>query len=345
MTDRRREVTIGIPVFQAADYILATMQSALAQTFTDMEILIVDDCGNDGSMDVVERLQREHPRGGDIRIVRNEKNCGVGKSRNRIIDEASGTYLYFMDSDDVIDPDTIQLLYDAMVENQAEVVYGSYEKIDNVKFTPTKQFVYPDMQLLQPDSLASYAFGNYGSFQVSVCNCLLLTSFLRENGLRFLDAMFWEDMAFTFDMVTKVERAVLLPRVTYHYLCRPNSLSNYQDRSVLDREEILKNTSTVDYLKWKCYRLKDKPYAADFCYNLQMNSFYIVCHVLKYRQRIEPPINNRELRQIMYHPMLFRDLMHLRHKRLPNIVLWFIAHLPMPLFMPVVALMRKIKKV
>ena len=157
--------------------------------------------------------------------------------------------------------------------------------------------------------------------------------------------MFWEDMAFTYDMVTLVRKAVLLPHITYHYLCRPHSLSNYQDRDELHREEILKNASTVDYLKWKCYRLRDKSYAGDFCYNLQMNSFYIVCHVLKHRQRILPPILNRELRQIMRHPMLFRNLMSLKRKRLQNIMLWLIAHLPTLFFMPVVKMMGRVKKV
>lgn len=341
----RYEVTIGIPVYRAVDYIEATMQSALSQTYADIEFLIVDDCGGDGSMAVVELLKREHPRGGDIRILRNSKNLGVGKSRNRLLDEAQGRYLYFLDSDDTIEPDTIELLYDAMKENGAEVVYGSYEKIDNVKFRPKQTFQYPFLCLLHKDELAGYAFSHYGSFQCSVCNCLFRLDFLQQMNLRFLDAMFWEDMAFTYDMVTQVSRAVLLPQITYHYVCRPHSLSNYQDRTVLQRDEILNNASTIDYLKLKCYSLRDKSYAADFCYSLQMNSFYIVCHVLKHRQRISPPILNRELRQIMRHPMPFRNLMNLNRKWLQNMTIWLVARLPTPLFMPIVVTMGKIKKV
>ena len=60
------EVTIGIPVFQAVDYIEATLLSALRQTYGSIEILIVDDRGTDGTIEIVERLQREHPRGGNI---------------------------------------------------------------------------------------------------------------------------------------------------------------------------------------------------------------------------------------------------------------------------------------
>lgn len=338
-------MTIGIPVYRAVDYIEATMRSALAQTYADVEFLVVDDCGGDGTISVVERLQREHPRGCDIRILRNAENQGVGKSRNRIIDEAQGTYLYFLDSDDTIEPNTIELLMDAMSQHHAEVVYGSYEKVDNVGNMPTEHYVYPSLRLLHEDDLATYVFTHYGTFQVSVCNCLLNLHFLRHTRLRFLDAMFWEDMAFTYDLVTMVSRAVLLPDITYHYLCRPYSLSNYHDRQQLDREEILQNASTVDYLKWKGYRLRDKPYVGDFCYNLGMNSIYIVCHVLKHRQRIVPPILNRELRQMMRHPMLLRQVVRLRHKRLANLLLWLLPHLPLPVFMRSVTLFGKQKHI
>jgi glycosyltransferase involved in cell wall biosynthesis len=92
------EVTIGIPVYRAVDYIEKTMESALNQSFESIEYLVVDDCGNDGTIDVVERLQKEHQRGKDIRILYNKQNLGVGKTRNVILEQAKGEYLYFLDS-------------------------------------------------------------------------------------------------------------------------------------------------------------------------------------------------------------------------------------------------------
>ena len=82
------EVTIGIPVYKAIDYIERTMESALNQTFASIEYLIVDDCGNDGTIKVVERLQKEHQRGKDIRILYNKQNLGVGRTRNIILGKA-----------------------------------------------------------------------------------------------------------------------------------------------------------------------------------------------------------------------------------------------------------------
>ena len=90
------EVTIGIPAYKAVDYIEKTMESALNQTFGNIEYLVVDDYGNDGTIDVVERLQKEHQRGKDIRILHNKQNLGVGKTRNIILEQARGEYLFFL---------------------------------------------------------------------------------------------------------------------------------------------------------------------------------------------------------------------------------------------------------
>lgn len=335
------EVTIGIPAYQAVDYIEATMLSALAQTYESIEFLVVDDCGNDGTIEVVERLQRKHPRGSNIRILHNEKNLGVGPSRNRIIDEARGRCLYFLDSDDLIEPNAIELLVNAKQSNCCDVVYASYERVDNVMYTPTQQFIYPALTMPCPGDLALYAFQNFGTFQTSVCNCLVDLAFLRETNLKFIDAMFWEDMAFTYELVTKVRKAMLLPDVTYHYLCRPFSLSNYQDREQIDKKEVLKNISTIDYLKQKCSQQYVQAYTPYMCYNLEMSSFYIVCHVLKHQQRIIPSFSNKELHQCMHFPVSFCKLIRFKHKRGGNFVLWFVSHLPTLIFMPVVKILGR----
>ena len=339
------EVTIGVPVYQAKDYVRSTMLSALGQTFASIEFLVVDDCGEDDTLEEIKCLQKEHSRGNQIRIIRNNNHEGVGYTRNRIIDNARGRYLYFLDSDDIIEPDTIQLLYTHIKANKAEVVYASYEIIDKVNQSPTRVFQKPDLLFKEKGELATFAFKNNSIFHVSVCNCLMDVSFLREIGLRFIDAMFWEDMAFTYELVTKVNRAVLLSDITYHYLCRPGSLSHYQDRAQLQKEEIMQNVSTLNYLKGKCSDLIGKSYLPYLCYNLEMSSFYVACHVLKHFQRITPPISHQELREMMCFPVPLLEALHCRKRFVPNLGMWLIAHLPIGMFIPLMRLMGKMKKV
>ena len=338
-------VTIGIPVYKAVGYIEKTMESALNQTFDSIEYLVVDDCGNDGSIDIVERFQKEHPRGKDIHIIYNNSNFGAGMSRNRILDEAQGQYLYFLDSDDLIEPDTISFLVENAIANRADVVYGSLDMIDLVNGCPTKSYILPDVCFLSDDEMALYAFRNYSSFQISICNCLMRVEFLRKSKLRFLDTAFWEDLAFTYEMVTRVSKAVLLSKITYHYLCRPGSLSHYQNREILNKEEILENVSVLDYLKEKSIMFVGRSFLPYYCYNLEMNSFYLVCYILKYFQKITPTISNSEMVRFLWFPANFFQILKFRHKRLQNLFLWGLSHLPSSLSLILVRLLGKLKKI
>ena len=338
-------VTIGIPVYKAVDFIDNTLESALNQTFESIEYLVVDDCGNDGSIDIVERFQKEHPRGRDIRILYNNSNSGAGMTRNRILDEAQGQYIYFLDSDDLIEPDTISFLVENAIANRADVVYGSLDMIDLVNGYPTQSCMLPDVCFLSEDEMAFYAFRNYSSFQISICNCLMSIEFLRKSKLRFLDSAFWEDLAFTYEMVTRVTKAVLLSKITYHYLCRPGSLSHYQDREQLEKSEIMKNVLTLDYLKEKSMLLRNKSYYPYLFYNLEMNSFYIVCYIMKYYQRIIPMISDSEMCKILWCPVDIWQVIQFRHKRLQNSFLWGLGCLPSFLSLFLVKLLGKIKQI
>ena len=341
--DFQYEVTIGIPLYRAAEYIERTMESALSQSFSNIEFLVIDDCGGDGSVEIVEDICKTHPRGAHIRILRNDKHRRVGYTRNRIIDEAKGQYLYFLDSDDIIEPNTIQILYEALLSCKAEVAYASYEVIDNVNHAPTQTYQKPDLKLLREDELAHFAFKNSSVFHVSVCNCLIDLTFLRGIGLRFIDAMFWEDMAFTYELVPYINRAVLLSDITYHYILRPGSLSHYQDREQLVKEEIMNNVSTIDYLKDKCCSLVGKSYLSYLCYNLEMSSFYIVCHIIKYSTRITPPFTYQEMRHILLSPLSLWQHLQYRHKLFANLLMWMLGHLPIVLFRPSIWLLGKMK--
>ena len=339
------EVTIGIPAYKAADYIWKTMESALNQTFDSIEYLVVDDCGNDGTINVVERFQKEHQRGKDIRILYNQQNLGVGKTRNVILEQAKGEFLFFLDSDDVLEPDAVEKMVGGARQYEAEVVYGSWIRVDNVNHLPSQYNYYPDLKLLKPGELAMYAFKNYSSFRISVCNALFNLDFIRSKHLRFLDTIYWEDLAFTYELAPKVNRAVLLSDITYHYLCRPGSLSQYQDREQLDMEEILRNVATIDCLKTECQQYKDKDFLPYLCYNLEMNSFYIVCYVLKHRHKIEQFITNEDLRDYMYFPIDFSEIFFFKNKKVACIALWLIAHLPSNMFVHAIKCIGKIKHI
>ena len=338
------DVTIGIPVYKSVKYIESSLLSALNQTFKDIEFLIVDDCGNDGSMDIILNIQKSHPRGGDIHILINDTNNGVSCSRNRIIDEAKGRFLYFMDSDDTIEPDTIQLLYDAVCVNNAQIAYGSYEIIDDTGDTPNKLYQKDSLVLKGKDKLALYAFKNNNKFHVSVCNNLVDLAFLRHTKIKFIDASYWEDLAYTTELVTKVDCAVLLSNITYHYIRHAESLSHYQDRDVFEKGELLNNISVLCYVKEKCLVHKGKIYLPYLCYNLEMISFYMVCTILRHSHNIVPNFSIKEIKSIMRYPLPFSFVFSFKEKRIPNFMFALLSFVPIGLFLPSIWLLGKLKR-
>ena len=336
------DVTIGIPVYKSVDYIRRSLGSALAQTYPSIEYLIVDDAGCDGSIDVIETMRQTHPRGKDIYVITHQKNLGVSTSRNQIIDEAQGKYLYFLDSDDTISENTIELLMQNVQQYDAEIVFGSYEKIE---ISGKKiLYQYPSLQLLKMDDLASFAYRKYAGIQASACNFLIKTSLLREFNLRFINASYWEDMAFMFNLVTYISRAVLLPNITYSYICHKNSLSHYQQRDEITKEEIMRNVSVVDYLKSTSLSLVNKAYYPNRCFIIAMTDFYIACQILKQRNKIHPSITNKEIKALMAHPANILQICSFSHYRMRNLVLYLLSKLPSIICVMAIQIIGKTKK-
>lgn len=336
------DVTIGIPVYQAEKYLSRTLESALAQSYPSIEFLIVDDGSTDGSLAILEGFQKNHPRGGAIRLISHDHNLGVSATRNRIIEEASGTYLYFMDADDMIAENTITLLMDSIRQYVAEIAFGSYEKINTDGSREVYQ--YPNQQLLGEDQLASFAYRKYAGIQASACNYLVKTSLLREHHHRFISTDYWEDFVFTFNLVTFVSRAVLLSDITYSYLCRENSLSHYQQREQISKEEVFKNVHSIEHLKETSSLLYNKVYFPNRCYNIVMTDFYIACNILKRRKDIVPSVSDCEIKDLMMHPASFGQICRFRQSRLKNLALFLLARLPAGLCVLVIRCLGRIKE-
>lgn len=337
----RHKVTIGIPVFRVENYIKRTMESVLSQSYTDIEFLVVDDGSDDKSLEILYSIQQSHHKGKDIRILSHKYNMGVSETRNQIIDEATGDYLYFVDSDDVIDEDTISLLMSKIEEYHADIAFGSYERIELSGERSLLQ--YPKMLFEDADTLADFAYQRYAGFQASSCNYLVNLSLIRKNNLRFFKSDFWEDMVFTLQLVTLAERAVLLPDVTYTYLCRENSLSNSWHHDQIPKEKIIQYFGAVELLKLGKDKYFQKVYYPNRCYIAVMSDFYIICTVLKKYEFIIPNFTNAELHRYMRHPASFKEVLAFKRNRIKNLLFWGLGELPSSLGIMMVKIIAKYK--
>lgn len=323
------EVTIGIPVYNSEKYLKETLESALSQTFPSIEYLIMDDCSTDTSMAIVQAYQQTHPRGEHIRIIHQPRNMGIGIARNRIIDEAQGQYLYFLDADDLITPDAISLLHENAIQNDAEMVYASHERIEEFDGNHnTTVFQHAKRNFTQENEFANYAYEEYGRLPAPVWNILFRMEVFRKNQLRFADTNFWEDFTFHMDLPSYVTRVSMLPDITYKYICRSGSLSNFQKRTHIDKQEIEKTIAAVEHVKANSYRIADKPYFPQRMCKVMLTCFFMVCYIIQKQEYIEPKFTNSELHSLLKSPVPLSKTLSFRKCWSKNLLLCLLGILP-----------------
>lgn len=118
-------VSIVMPSWNTGKFIAESIQSVINQTYTNWELLIVDDCSSDNTVEVVSSF--DDPR---IKFFQNEKNCGAALSRNKALREAQGEWIAFLDSDDLWTPEKLEHQLEFMNKNGFCLSYTEYEKID-----------------------------------------------------------------------------------------------------------------------------------------------------------------------------------------------------------------------
>ena len=124
---KKNLVSIITPNYNCELYIARTIESVLSQTYTNWEMLIVDDCSTDGSVDIAKKYAAKDKR---IKVFCNEKNSGAAFSRNRALDCAQGEYIAFLDSDDLWKPEKLEKQISFMKDNNCDFCYSSCELID-----------------------------------------------------------------------------------------------------------------------------------------------------------------------------------------------------------------------
>jgi glycosyltransferase involved in cell wall biosynthesis len=120
-------VSIIIPVYKSRKYIEKCVRSVFDQTYKDLEIIIVDDCGKDGSIDIIKRVLIEYPSiAAKVRFIYHEFNKGCAAARRHGMKEATGKYILQVDSDDYIDPTMVEKMVSKAQEDDADIVVCNY---------------------------------------------------------------------------------------------------------------------------------------------------------------------------------------------------------------------------
>ena len=213
------KVSIILPVWNPGPGISCCIESLRNQTLSDIEIIFVDDLGTDYSMEKVRMAAAEDSR---IQIIENKKNIGPGLSRNKGIEAARGEYLSFVDPDDYVAPDFLELLYSDGHKNQADIVKGC------------SILVREDGSVVSERSTANKSIKKklstgtplYCAFTRGHHNAIYRTDFILSQNVRYGVARRFEDVLFLLEACYFAKEFITNDDAHYYYCERATSLTN-----------------------------------------------------------------------------------------------------------------------
>ena len=210
------KASIIVPVYQVEDYLEQCVQSILAQTEADFELIFVDDGSPDNCGAMCDRLAQTDAR---IQVIHQE-NQGLGAARNTGIQAASGDWLLLVDSDDWIEPQLLEKALEAGVREEADIVLFAFRSVDDCgKTYGVFSENIPQNQALDPKTHKELLL-----CAPSSCNKLYRRSFFLGTGLAYPSRVWYEDLRTTPKLMAKAKRVTAIDYVGYNYLRRQGSI-------------------------------------------------------------------------------------------------------------------------
>ena len=236
------DVSVVVPLYNTRNFVKFTVDSILNQTLANIEVLIVDDCSADGSLEYCRELYGHDSR---VKILPQPKNIGPGAARNRGIRESQGEYIAFIDSDDEILPDMLSKMFSVAKKYNADVVQDTKYFLpslnkegnfplqmldDDVMLLPTSSNAngedYSELTRLSDDLDSRFEDWKKRLIPWSVFTKIFRRAFLTDNEIFFSDVnIFAEDMLFCFECLFKAKNYVMVPEANCVYRITPTSAS------------------------------------------------------------------------------------------------------------------------
>ena len=224
------KISVIVPMYNVEKYLRLCISSILAQSFKDFELILIDDCSTDKTLEIAESFSDSR-----IKILRNEKNLGnPGAVRNIGLDAAQGDYIYFCDSDDAILNIALEILYDTAIKNSADIVnMTQWYRSQNPEFQTLINIEVTRMKIADAapvaEDLKTRITQEFLQNKMHIAQWLFLyrRKFLTENKIKFpAEMLVAEDVIFAFDAVCAAKKIVKIDNPLYLYRVRPESNSH-----------------------------------------------------------------------------------------------------------------------
>ena len=229
------KVTVVIPIYNVEEYLPRCILSVVNQTYKNLEIILVDDGSLDRCPDICEEWKQKDSR---IKVI-HKANAGLGMARNTGIDNATGEYIFFFDSDDYVADNIVEKCVKNVCSNNSDAVLFGYfnvysnGKIENTNMT-TPKLVFEGSEILSEllPGMYTYTFG----FGISSCVKMYRLESFKENNIRFKSEreIISEDAYFALEYYPTIKKVSVLNENLYYYCKRDTSLSREYKK---DRQE------------------------------------------------------------------------------------------------------------
>lgn len=228
------KVSVVIPVYNVEDYVEKCLDSVVNQTLDDIEIIVVNDGSTDSSKEKINKYLEKYPN--KIKYLEKE-NGGLSSARNFGMPHATGKYIAFLDSDDYIEKDAYEKMYNLAEKENADMVdcdfiweYPNKNKMDKVKEYNSKE------EMIEKGRVAAW-------------NKLIRRDIIERENLKFPEGLRYEDVDFFYKLVPYIEKVVFSREPYIHYVQRQTSITNTQNSRTEEIFIVLDNV--INYYKEK----------------------------------------------------------------------------------------------
>lgn len=310
MTENNKPlVSVIVPIYDVEKWLPRCLDSILAQTFTNFELILVDDGSPDNSLQICKEYKKKDKR---IKVFV-KKNGGLSDARNFGIKHAHGKYLIFVDSDDFVDKEYISKLYSSIIENHAQIAMCGYYMTDeagnklDITMSSRELNIPNNKKVISGRELLKYTYGENGFANEGVWTKIYLAEIF--NPLFFKKDRLFEDAWIAPYLFYNVKSVALVHEPLYNYVQRDGSIANsnwnnkkFKDKNDyhIDRLKFYKNKndrelyklSVGDYIDWIWFTIRS--------YNLSFEEINYLQNQIRKISRLPHPFKlKRTIQEIM----------------------------------------------
>lgn len=249
--EKKAKVSVLVPFYNVEQYVGRCVESLFSQTYSNIEYVFVNDCTPDNSMDIInEYIDKFNVRNKCV-IINHEVNKGISASRNDCLDNATGDYILFIDSDDYIDKDMVELLLKAAIENNADISGCGYiEEYKDHSVEMPQRYTNDHTEMMRAITVLT--------IKGVMWKLLIRRSIVEENQVRFIpDNTMVDDYLFCCQVFFYAKRFASVDKCMYHYIqYNPNNYSKTREfnitsqaKAIIKTEEFYKENGVYELVK------------------------------------------------------------------------------------------------